>query len=225
MSGIDNTAKRLRGTRGGWEITLDAMSGGKYGPAAIEEMEREGKAQLMNSDRLPVKLNVFGQSQGEARAEFEALGFTFGEPDEDDPMFRRATFPPGWSRKGSSHALWSYLVDELGRDRVSIFYKAAFYDRGAFMSLTGLGSYVAASVEYDAAPIVFDDQWATREAVAAAMREIRSARLKGAADYRGYADDTAGRDESNRAACARIAGEREAEAAKYDAALAALPGA
>jgi hypothetical protein len=149
MSGIDNTAKRLAGTPEGLAITFDAMSGGKYGPSAIEEMEREGKAQLLNSDRLPVKFNVFHQSQAEARAEFEALGFTFGEPDASDPMFRPATLPEGWSRKGSDHAMWSYLVDELGRERVSIFYKAAFYDRDAFMSLVALGWYVTKSVEHD----------------------------------------------------------------------------
>jgi hypothetical protein len=195
-------------------ILADARSGGKWGPSAIEEMEREGKAQLMNSDRLPV--------QAEAQVVYEALGFTFGEPDKNDPMFRPATFPEGWSRKGSDHAMWSYIADEHGRDRVSIFYKAAFYDRDAFMRLVSLSSYVATSVEHDGGPVIFDDQWATREAVAAAMTEIRDAELKEAADFRGYATDAGRRDEKNREDCARIAGEREATAAKYGTALAAL---
>src|SRR6185312_15550050 len=211
---IDNTAKRLAGTPEGLVITFDAMSGGRYGPSAIEEMEREGKAQLLNSDRLPARFNVFHQSQAEAQAEFEALGFTFGPPDEGDPMFRPATFPEGWSRKGSSHAMWTYIVDELGRERVSVFYKAAFYDRDAFMSLVALGWYVTKSVEYDEGPIVFDDKWATRDAVALAMRQLRDAKLKEAADFRGCAADTAGRDEGNRTRCAGTAGRYEAEAAK-----------
>ena len=172
--------------------------------------------------RLPVKFNTFRQSQAEARAEFEALGFTFGEPDAGDPMFRPATLPAGWQRKGSDHAMWSYIIDEHGRDRISIFYKAAFYDRDAFMSLVGLGWYVAKSVEHDAGPVIFDDQWATREAVAAAMRDIRDGHLKEAADFRGYAADVNGRDEKNRAGCAEIAERKEAEAALYDAALAEL---
>ena len=175
----------------------------------------------MNSDRLPVKFNVFHQSQAEAQAEFEALGFTFGDPDEGDPMFRPATFPEGWQRKDYDDAMWSYLVDEYGRDRVSIFYKAAFYDRDAFMSLVGLGWYVTEHVEYGK-PLIFDDGWATREAVAAAMREIRDAKLKEAGDFRGYAADAGRRDEENRAHYAEIAAGKEAEAAKYEAALAEL---
>ena len=172
--------------------------------------------------RLPVKFNTFRQSQAEARAEFEALGFTFGEPDAGDPMFRPATLPAGWQRKGSDHAMWSYIIDEHGRDRISIFYKAAFYDRDAFMSLVGLGWYVTGAVEYDEGPIIFDDEWAAPEAVRAAMTEIRDSKLAEAADFRGYAADVNGRDEKNRAGCAEIAERKEAEAALYDAALAEL---
>ena len=219
--GIRNTGK-FRGTAEADMILADARAGGRWGPGAIEEMEREGKAQLMNSDRLPVKFNVFHQSQAEAQAEFEALGFTFGDPDEGDPMFRPATLPEGWQRKGGDHAMWSYIVDELGRERVSIFYKAAFYDRDAFMSLVALGWYAIKSVEYGEGPIIFDGKWATRENVALAMRQIRDAKLKEAADFRGYAADAGRRDEKNRADCARIAGEKEAEAAKYEATLAEL---
>jgi hypothetical protein len=122
----------------------------------------------------------------------------------------------------SDHAMWSYLVDELGRERVSIFYKAAFYDRSAHMSLTSLGSYVRNSVEYDGPAVIFDDQWATREAVATALAGIRDAKLKEASEFRGYAADAKRRDENNRNGCAGIATEREAQAAKYEAAIAAL---
>ncbi len=95
----------------------------------IEEMESAGQAQLVNSDRLPTQIN-----HG-SRADFEALGFVFGEVDRNDSMFQQVTLPDGWKREGSDHAMWSYIVDDLGRQRVSIFYKAAFYDRDAFMSL------------------------------------------------------------------------------------------
>lgn len=197
-------------------ILADARSGGRGGSGAfIEEMEREGQAQLVTSDRLPTRMDP-------AQPEWEALGFTFGEPDPHDPMFRLATLPEGWKRKGSSHAMWSYITDQHGRDRVSIFYKAAFYDRDAFMGLISLGRYVADSVEHDAGPIVFDDEWATRAAVAAAMTEIRDSKLGEAADFRGYAADVSRRDEKNRARCAEIADGKEADAAKYDAALAGL---
>jgi hypothetical protein len=209
--GIRNTGK-FRGSAEADMILADSRGGGKWGPGAIEEMERQGQAQLVTSDRLPTDVKD--------RPAFEALGFTFGEPDRDDPMFMPATLPEGWKREGSSHAMWSYIADEHGRHRVAIFYKAAFYDRSAFMRLQSLGWYVTEHVEYGK-PIIFDDKWATREAVIAEMRESRDGLLKEAADFRGYAADANRRDEKNRA-CSRIAGEREATAAKYEAAMAAL---
>jgi hypothetical protein len=108
---------------------LGAMSDGASG--YITGMEADGQRQLVNSDRLPTQVS-FGSD-----ADFEALGFVFGEPDRNDPLFRSATLPDGWKREGSDHSMWSYIVDEQGRRRVSIFYKAAFYDRDAFMSLSG----------------------------------------------------------------------------------------
>lgn len=196
-------------------ILADARSGGRGGSGAfIEEMEREGKAQLLNSDRLPV------DTHGTDR-EFIALGFTFGDPDPEDPIFRPATFPEGWARKSSSHDMWTYITDRHGRDRVAIFYKAAFYDRSAFMRLETVDWYVTKHVEHDG-PLVITDEWATRDAVLAAMADGRDRERKEAADFRRYAADASGRDEKNRANCDRIADEKEAAAAKYEAAMAAL---
>lgn len=215
MTGIDNTAQRLAGTPEGLAITFDAMSGGSQGPSAIEQMERDGQRQLVSSDRLPAKCGD--------HTPWLALGFTFGEPDPADPLFMPATLPPGWQRKATDHAMGSVIVDELGRERVSIFYKAAFYDRSAHMNLISLSWYVEKAVEYDGPAIIFDEQWATPEAVRAAMTEARDEKLARAAEFRGYAADVHGRDEGNRAHCAESADRYEAEAAKYDAAIAALP--
>jgi hypothetical protein len=120
VTGIDDTSK-MATTVEGWAISLDAMSGGEYGPARIEAMERDGQQQLVHSDRLPT----------DRRGDFEALGFTFGEPDPDDPLFCPATLPDGWEKRSTDHSMGSVIVDPLGRERVSIFYKAAFYDRSA----------------------------------------------------------------------------------------------
>lgn len=102
---------------------LGAMSDGTSG--YIEGMEAAGQRQLVSSDVLPT-------SRGKDD-EFIALGFTFG--DRVDDLFRKATLPPGWARRPSDHSMWSYIVDEKGNDRVAVFYKAAFYDRDAFMYL------------------------------------------------------------------------------------------
>lgn len=103
--------------------------------AGIEGSERAGQAELLHSDQLPIP-NVSGLSRlGDEMEQFQRLGFTFGAPVEGDDLFVHATLPEGWKREGSDHAMWSYIVDEQGRRRVAIFYKAAFYDRRADMRI------------------------------------------------------------------------------------------
>lgn len=126
-SEIDNTSEQMRDPAHREGFLLDALAaGGQSEP--IRRMERDGQRQLVNSDRLPSEFS------GD-RAEWEALGFTFGKPDANDPLFMSVTLPEGWGREGSDHDMWSYVVDETGRRRVAVFYKAAFYDRRAFMRL------------------------------------------------------------------------------------------
>ena len=109
-------------------ILAGAMGSG--GPSGfIEEQEAQGQREMVNSDVLPIKIS------GRATIkDFEVLGFVFGD-GKIDSLFRPATLPTGWKREGSDHDMWSYIVDENGVQRVAIFYKAAFYDRDAFMNL------------------------------------------------------------------------------------------
>ncbi|MEU0087214.1 hypothetical protein [Streptomyces sp. NPDC006274] len=130
--------------------------------AFVGAQERAGQAQVVNSDRLPTEFRD--------RAAFEALGFTFGEPDSADPLFAPATLPEGWKREASDHAMWSYIVDELGRRRVGIFYKAAFYDRNASMQLHTVHSHLWSHV-HEGTPLITDDTWATPAAIAAEARQ------------------------------------------------------
>jgi hypothetical protein len=126
-------------------LLLDAMMGTDPSDSIVR-MEKRGQAQLVNSDRLPT------DTRGKDDA-FRALGFTFGDADSGDEMFRPATLPSGWKREGSDHAMWSYIVDERGIRRVAIFYKAAFYDRSAHMYLTNVGRETASAVIYGKEPI------------------------------------------------------------------------
>lgn len=94
-------------------------------PGGIERQEAMGQAAFVGTkSSLPIEC---------PRAELEALGFVFGEPIDD--LFVSVTFPAGWSKKATDHSMWSDLLDDQGRKRGSIFYKAAFYDRRAFMHL------------------------------------------------------------------------------------------
>ncbi len=95
----------------------------------IEAQEAQGQRGLVNSDTLPTNL------RGNAREQLEAAGVKFGDVVEGDSLFQYVELPEGWEKRATSHSMWSELVDETGTVRATIFYKAAFYDRDAFLNL------------------------------------------------------------------------------------------
>jgi len=112
---IKNTSKE--------EVYPEWALGGN--PRAIENQEKQGQNELVNSSQLPV------DCQG--KDILEQAGVKFGEPIPDDPLFCVAELPAGWSKRATNHAMWSELIDDKGAVRAEIFYKAAFYDRRADM--------------------------------------------------------------------------------------------
>jgi len=163
---IENTAHR--------DPALHLLGSLSDGTSYIEGMEAAGQRQLVASTSLPVEAN-------DGDAAFEALGFVLGKPDPRDPLFREAKLPEGWGKEGSDHNMWSYIVDQLGRRRVAVFYKAAFYDRRAFMRLETLHGY-AYNLAYDDNLPVYDDQWCTPEAFAEEVAASRADLVKRLAD-------------------------------------------
>lgn len=107
-------------------LARDMATGGH----AIEHQEAQGQKELVNSDVLPRKLRYVTQEQ------LQSLGFEFLGEVPDDELFQYVKLPEGWMKKSTNHSMWSILVDEKGRERASIFYKAAFYDRDAFLNMT-----------------------------------------------------------------------------------------
>jgi len=91
-------------------------------PGGIEAQEKAGQKALVASTNMPKEMLP-------SKEDFEKLGFVFG--DDVDDLFISAKFPDGWTRGATNHAMYSDIVDEKGRRRVVIFYKAAFYDRRA----------------------------------------------------------------------------------------------
>lgn len=108
------------------EVFLEALVTGNPGQTIMNQ-EKRGQNTFAASEKLPIRC---------PRAELEALGFVFGNPLDD--LFIACQFPSGWTKRTTDHSLWTELIDPNGNVRGSIFYKAAFYDRDAFMSLTKL---------------------------------------------------------------------------------------
>mgnify|MGYP001592052302 CR=1 FL=1 len=174
--------------------------------AVIGAQEQAGQRQVVHSQSLPTALHS-------PREEFENLGFTFGQPDPHDPLFTPATLPDGWKREGSDHAMWSHIVDQAGRRRASVFYKAAFYDRDAFVSLTTVYGYLSECVR-TGAPVVTDDTWATRAAVRAAALAHAKRAEEGVELWQGDGDRSP--DEASAKYIAEYTAERDTYAARAD---------
>jgi hypothetical protein len=98
-------------------------------PGAIERQEAQGQKSFVKSDTLPTDMSP------ECKAALESFGFKFVGEVPGDPLFQFVEFPPGWKKKPTDHSMWSELLDPTGKTVASIFYKAAFYDRGSHMHL------------------------------------------------------------------------------------------
>lgn len=104
-------------------------------PGGIEAQEKAGQLDEAARETLPIELRRRrNESAAEARKPWEALGFRFGKTV--DEIFVETKFPKGWKKKPTDHSMWSEIVDDKGRVRGMIFYKAAFYDRSAHAHLS-----------------------------------------------------------------------------------------
>lgn len=93
-------------------------------PGGIEAQEAQGQKNFLASESIPIQC---------PKEELEKLGFVFGEPVDD--LFIKCKLPDGWKIEATDHSMWSTILDNKGKERASIFYKAAFYDRSAFLRL------------------------------------------------------------------------------------------
>lgn len=93
----------------------------------IEQQEKDGQSALARTQNLPI------EGMERCRNTLEKAGFVIGEPA--DQLFYQCVFPVGWNLKPTDHSMWSDLIDDKGRKRAAVFYKAAFYDQQAFIRL------------------------------------------------------------------------------------------
>lgn len=113
-------------TTGPDEVIATAILGMAIGSDAVRVQENQGQTALVRSDVLPSDMGCHRQL-------FEHWGIVIHEPVEGDPMFVYVTLPDGWQKSPSRHPMWSCLRDERGGLRAHIFYRAAFYDRVAYI--------------------------------------------------------------------------------------------
>jgi hypothetical protein len=112
---------------GGGEAAYQQMiADGCHSDSAIAEIEKRGQESLLASSHAPRNLL-------DPIADFELLGVKFGEALDD--LFREVQLPPGWSKRISVPPYWIEIIDEHQRPRINVFYKAAFHDRRAEMTV------------------------------------------------------------------------------------------
>lgn len=124
---------------------------------AIENQERRGQQSVVRNNRLPKKLNehsvpreiswngvdhlmeweeknrIITQNNIDyTKQQYERMGITI--VDEYDDLFWNVILPEGWKIEATDHSMWNNLFDNKGRKRANFFYKAAFYDRDAFIN-------------------------------------------------------------------------------------------
>ena len=110
------------------EILFHGPNTGLHSDAILNQ-EAAGQQSFVGSETLPTHM------QDDAREVLEAAGVKFLGVVDDDPMFQYVELPEGWQKVSTGHSMWSDLVDDKGRKRAGIFYKAAFYDRSAHIGV------------------------------------------------------------------------------------------
>jgi hypothetical protein len=105
-------------------FTMMAMA---IGPDAFDVQIAQGQSEAVASETLPYPRD------SKVRADYEALGFVFGEQFADDKLFCPVTMPAGWTKQRTSHGMHSNILDALGNRRGSFFYKSGFWDRDAIL--------------------------------------------------------------------------------------------
>ena len=119
---ITNTAKN--GVHPEWLLGLN--------PRAIELQEEKGRDELLNSEELPRKMFTCSAGYIDAKKKYEKIGIKV-KPKTNDELFYKVILPKGWKIIATDHHMWSELRDENYKKIAIIFYKAAFYDRRAYI--------------------------------------------------------------------------------------------
>lgn len=126
-----------RYTQGQTEVLFEALATGDVS-RAIMNQEKRGQSEVVNTSILPREVYTYQDSRT-TEEQYAAMGVkVVGEYDD---LFYRVELPTGWKKESTSHDMHSSVLDERGRKRIGVFYKAAFYDRRARASINSRYSY------------------------------------------------------------------------------------
>jgi hypothetical protein len=157
----------------------------------ITGMERAGTEQFAQSEQIPQRLMHGLTEEMLVSLRFELL------PPGDDKLFRPAKMPEGWTKRTSDHDMWAYIYDALGFRRLSVFYKAAFYDRSSHMSIENRfhirqdfsdGHYEDGTIKYDVLAQVPGGESEALFAVTSEQKFPRPADNVSSEEYRAHFD-------------------------------------
>lgn len=171
------------------ELDLFARAiGSKSNSDAILGQESAGQQSFVNSDTLPTQMSH------EDRETLEAAGVVFGEVVQGDDLFQYVNLPQGWTKSSTGHSMHNDLLDDKGRKRAGIFYKAAFYDRradlncvrrfGVELDYDQLDQGIAIATVTDGGNTIF-----TTEPISFAESEKRSSQEKVVEQAKSYLDE------------------------------------
>lgn len=95
-------------------------------------LEESAQRNVAESEKWLIanKENPMSRSQVSTKEKLEEMGFTVLE-DYDD-LFYAVQPPTGWTKETQGY--WTTIQDSAGKQRISQFFKGAFYDRDAFLN-------------------------------------------------------------------------------------------
>lgn len=122
------TKKYVPGSDAEQESDVPNVSG--MSPKANIEIEEAAQRRVAEDPNWLIAREL--NPQGDTREVLEGLGFEVLAEEGD--LFYLVRQPSGWTKK--TEGFWTTVFDETGKERLTQFYKGAWYDQRAFLNIS-----------------------------------------------------------------------------------------
>lgn len=120
------------------QLLLTSMSGMDTN-TAINDIEAQGRNNILSKTQLPIYASKINDkrfweredSKELVKKKYKELGIEI--INEENDLFYNVKLPENIKLKPTESNYWTNLIDNSGKELGSIFYKAVFYDRDAFI--------------------------------------------------------------------------------------------